>query len=69
MRQNAKLCLKYGAPIIVSSGAQRKDELVPADNLAAFAEFLGLDRKQALNSLSYVAEKIIKRKGLKNEIP
>lgn len=52
MRQNVKLCLKYGAPIIISSGAAHKNELVPADNLVAFAEFLGMNKKQARESLN-----------------
>jgi ribonuclease P/MRP protein subunit RPP1 len=65
MRQNVRLCLKYGAPIIVSSGAERLDELVPADNLVAFAEFLGMNRKQAVQSLSIVAEKILERRAKK----
>jgi ribonuclease P/MRP protein subunit RPP1 len=61
MKQNVRLCLKYKAPIIISSGAENTNELVPADNLVAFAEFLGMNRKQALESVSRVAEKIIKR--------
>ncbi|MBR9679391.1 MAG: hypothetical protein GON13_03940 [Nanoarchaeota archaeon] len=62
MKQNVRLCLKYGAPIIISSGAEKTSELVPPDNLTAFAEFLGMNRKQSLESVSRVAEKIIKRK-------
>ena len=63
MRQNVKLCLKYGVPMIVSSGARKKSEAVPADNLISFAQFLGMNRNQAVKSLSAVAQKIIKRKG------
>ncbi len=62
MKQNVRLCLKFKAPIIIASGAQKQEEAVPSDNLIAFAEFLGMNRNQAVKSVSFVAEKLLNRK-------
>lgn len=52
MKQNLKICKKYGSPIILSSGAETKWEMVPAYDLVGFGQVLGLTKGEAKKALN-----------------
>ncbi|MBD3312523.1 hypothetical protein GF352_03665 [archaeon] len=61
MRQEAWICLKKKVPIIISSWAEKKEELVGATSLLAMGELLGLKPEEAKQSLNHVQRKILER--------
>lgn len=63
MRQNIELCKKYNAPIILSSGALSKFQMVPAYDLVGFGQVLGLTKGEAKKALNSSQKKILKELG------
>lgn len=61
MKQEAWICLKKKVPIIISSGAEKEEELVSATSLLAMGELLGLKPKEAKLALNQVQRKIMER--------
>ncbi|MEM7816601.1 MAG: RNase P subunit p30 family protein [Candidatus Aenigmatarchaeota archaeon] len=60
MRRNVKLCKKYGANVIITSGAKNKWEMRAPRELASIGYILGMDLKTAIDSVSIIPENIIK---------
>lgn len=60
MRRNIKLCKKYGANIVITSGAKNKWEMRAPRELASIGYVLGMDLKTAIDSVSTIPESIIK---------
>lgn len=60
IKKNVKLAQKYGAPLLVTSGAVTKWDIRSGRELAAVANLLGLELGQAIDSASVVPEKIAK---------
>ncbi|HDQ59915.1 MAG TPA: hypothetical protein ENN30_01850 [Candidatus Woesearchaeota archaeon] len=67
MQRSVKLARKYGAPLMVVSGAKEKMECRAASDLIGFGELLGLTAKQAKDALTVHQEALIKRTKLKDE--
>jgi ribonuclease P/MRP protein subunit RPP1 len=61
MEKNIRLAKKYKAPIIIGSGAISHWELKSPEVLISFATQLGLELKEAKDSISKVPENIIKQ--------
>lgn len=61
MMQNVKLCKKYNAPIIICSGAISHWQLRDPKQLISMGVLLGLELKEAKNSLSVVPKKMIEQ--------
>lgn len=59
MRKNIMLCKKYGAPIIVASGALTKWDLRSGRELASVANLLGMELGKAIDSVSITPEQIV----------
>jgi len=65
MRLEVQIARKYGIPIIVSSGATRKIELLDPIIMASVAEtFLKIPREAALNSISDYPYSLLEKEGL-----
>lgn len=60
MKQNMKLCKKYNAPVILSSGAHDKWEMVSAYDLIGFGQVLGLRKGEAKRTLNKVQKEFLK---------
>lgn len=60
LRRNIKLCSKYKAKMITSSGAVRKWNMRPGRNLAAMAHLLGLDLGEAIDTVTAVPEELVR---------
>jgi RNase P/RNase MRP subunit p30 len=56
-----KLCNKYGADFVLTSGASSKLLMKSPSELIAIGEALGLSHDQAVKSVSVVPEYILKR--------
>ncbi len=67
MRQNIRLCLKYGVPTIMGSGAMSNDQIVHPESLIGLCQLLGMDRKQAKQTVTYYPEKILRRNKLRKD--
>lgn len=61
MEKNIKLCKKYGAPLITSSAAVNKWGMRGGRELASIAHLLGLDLREAIDSVSTIPEEIVKK--------
>lgn len=59
MKKNIKLCKKYGANIITTSGAVTKWGMRSGRELAAIANLLGLDLGDSIDSTSFVSQNIV----------
>lgn len=57
MAFEASICAHKSVPVIVSSGAEKEEDLVHCSTLIGFAEMLGLNKK----ALNHVQEKILER--------
>lgn len=60
MRRNVKLCKKYGANIIITSGAKNIWEMRAPRELASIGYVLGMDLKAAIDAVSTIPESIIR---------
>ena len=60
MRKNIKLCVKYEAKIITTSGAISKWNLRSGRDLASITHLLGLDLGQAINTVSAIPEEMVR---------
>ncbi len=60
MERNIKLCKKYGAPVITTSGAASKWGMRSGREMSAFAYLMGLELGTAIASTSTVPENMIK---------
>lgn len=73
MRRNAMLAEKYGAPLIVTSAAERAYDMRSGRDLASLAYLAGLSTDHAIRAVSDAPEMIIRRaieeKDAKNVIP
>lgn len=61
MRQNVKLCLKHGAPIIIGSGATRNEGIVHPESLIGLGQLLGMNRGEAKKTVTHYPKKILER--------
>ncbi len=61
IQQNVKIAKKYKVPIIISSGAISHWELKAPEVLISFGCLVGLELKEAKETLSKIPEKIIKK--------
>ena len=61
MRVFLRLCNKYGADFIITSGASSRLSMKSPGELTAVGEALGLSHDQAVKSISMVPEYILKR--------
>ena len=70
MRTNIMLCKKYGAPLVVCSGAKGKGELRDPRELAAMLQLLGMELTEARDSITTVPKSIVEtnRKKLSGKI-
>lgn len=69
IRKNVYLCKKYGANVIITSGAKNKWDMRAPRELASIGYVLGLDLKTAIDSVSTIPENIVKTNREKlNEI-
>jgi len=59
MRKNIMLCKKYGAPMVVASGALSKWDLQSGRELASLANLLGMELGKAIDAVSAVPEQIV----------
>ena len=60
MRENIRLCKKYGTSIITTSGACSKWGLRSGRELAAIANILGLELGEAISTVTNIPETIVK---------
>ncbi|MBI5060937.1 MAG: hypothetical protein HZB67_01340 [Candidatus Aenigmarchaeota archaeon] len=60
MRENIRLCKKYGTGVITSSGAYSKWGLRSGRELASIASVLGLELGEAIASVSTIPEALVK---------
>ncbi len=60
IKRNVKLCNKYGARIVTTSGALTKWQLRSPRELAAFAKILGMDLGDAITTTTTVPEEMIR---------
>ncbi len=61
MRRNIRLCKKFGAPIITSSGAQNIHQLRGPRDLASIPRILGMDLKPGFRTVSEIPKQILDR--------
>lgn len=65
MRRNILLCSKYGAKMIVTSGARSKWELRTGRELASIAAVLGIELGKAIEAVSVVPSEMIAKNRAK----
>jgi ribonuclease P/MRP protein subunit RPP1 len=61
MKKNLKLARKFKTPIVLTSGARSHYDLRAPREMAALAQLFGMSKVEALQSLSRVPERILKK--------
>ena len=68
MKSVVKKCVKYDVPVIISSGAKDVWELRGKSELLAFGELIGLNGRQAKNSISIWPLKYVYKEEIVKEV-
>ena len=58
MKMNVELAQKYGAPIVITSGAKGKWEMRDPRELAAIGQILGMNLEDSMKSVSEIPERV-----------